>query len=52
MIPLSRSIVLGALAVLLAGCHSVRPAAIATGPHFRILTYNVNWGNAESGCGG
>src|SRR3954466_8140761 len=42
--PLIRFVMLGALAVLLVGCHSVRPAAIATGSHFRVLTYNVNWG--------
>src|SRR5687767_9406268 len=26
------------------GCRSVRVAEEAHGPHFRVLTYNVNWG--------
>lgn len=26
------------------GCHSTRPAEAPAGPHFRILTYNINWG--------
>jgi endonuclease/exonuclease/phosphatase (EEP) superfamily protein YafD len=29
-----------------AGCHSVRPPEPATGPHFTLMTYNVNWGGA------
>lgn len=32
------------MACLLAGCHSPRQAHAPTGPHFRIVTYNVNWG--------
>lgn len=26
------------------GCRSVRPPENASGPHFTVLTYNVNWG--------
>ena len=33
-----------ALCLCFTGCHSVRPAEMATGPHFTVLTYNVNWG--------
>src|SRR5262245_58964916 len=29
---------------LLLGCHSVRKTEVPTGPNFRVLTYNVNWG--------
>src|SRR5437879_5320851 len=32
------------LAFLLTGCHSTRPLQTPTAAHFRILTYNVNWG--------
>jgi endonuclease/exonuclease/phosphatase family metal-dependent hydrolase len=32
------------LLALLTGCHSVRQAEAPAGPHFRLLTYNVNWG--------
>jgi len=32
------------LATLLTGCHSTRQAEAPVGPHFRVLTYNVNWG--------
>jgi len=32
------------LLVIAAGCHSVRPPEQATTPHFRLMTYNVNWG--------
>jgi endonuclease/exonuclease/phosphatase family metal-dependent hydrolase len=39
-----RSILISLLAVLLAGCHSIRRAENPTGPHFRVLTYNINWG--------
>ena len=38
---------LASLAALATGCHSTRPAATPAGPHFRILTYNVNWGGAR-----
>jgi endonuclease/exonuclease/phosphatase family metal-dependent hydrolase len=38
------SILISFLAVLLAGCHSIRRAEIPSGPHFRVLTYNINWG--------
>jgi endonuclease/exonuclease/phosphatase (EEP) superfamily protein YafD len=34
---------LGLLA-LATSCHSVRPPEPATGPHFALMTYNVNWG--------
>jgi endonuclease/exonuclease/phosphatase (EEP) superfamily protein YafD len=32
------------LTIFLTGCHSVRIAQIPSGPHFTLLTYNVNWG--------
>jgi vancomycin resistance protein VanJ len=32
------------LSLCLAGCSSVRPTETALGPHFTVLTYNVNWG--------
>lgn len=35
----------GALLSLCAcGCRSVRPAETVSSPHFKVLTYNVNWG--------
>ncbi len=37
-------LVLLGTACLLAGCRSPRQAHAPTGPHFRIVTYNVNWG--------
>jgi endonuclease/exonuclease/phosphatase family metal-dependent hydrolase len=39
-----RSILISLLAVFLAGCHSIRRAEFPSGPHFRALTYNINWG--------
>jgi len=39
-----RSTLISILAGLLVGCHSVRRVEVPTGPHFRVLTYNVNWG--------
>jgi endonuclease/exonuclease/phosphatase (EEP) superfamily protein YafD len=33
----------GAL-ILATGCRSLRPPEIAGAPHFRLMTYNVNWG--------
>jgi endonuclease/exonuclease/phosphatase (EEP) superfamily protein YafD len=30
--------------VVLTGCRSVRPPETARGAHFRLMTYNVNWG--------
>jgi endonuclease/exonuclease/phosphatase family metal-dependent hydrolase len=33
-----------ALVVCASGCRSVRPTETAMGPHFTVLTYNVNWG--------
>ena len=33
-----------ALLIVVTGCHSVRPPEPATGPHFVLMTYNVNWG--------
>jgi hypothetical protein len=33
-----------AILIGLTGCHSVRPFEVPAGPHFSILTYNVNWG--------
>jgi len=30
--------------VLAGGCASVRPVAQPVGPHFSVMTYNVNWG--------
>src|SRR5256885_2684153 len=41
---LIRCVFLAVLAALLAGCHSVQPAAAPIGPHFRVLAYNINWG--------
>lgn len=32
------------LVALFTGCHSVRQAEAPEGPHFGILTYNINWG--------
>ena len=32
------------LILCLTGCRSVRPVETAAGPHFKVLTYNVNWG--------
>jgi endonuclease/exonuclease/phosphatase family metal-dependent hydrolase len=32
------------LAAFLVGCRSTQQAEAPTGPHFRMLTYNVNWG--------
>jgi endonuclease/exonuclease/phosphatase family metal-dependent hydrolase len=37
-------LLLAALAVSAVSCRSTRPAEAPTGPHFAILTYNVNWG--------
>jgi endonuclease/exonuclease/phosphatase family metal-dependent hydrolase len=34
-----------ALVILLCGCATVRKPQVATGPHFRIVTYNVNRGS-------
>lgn len=34
------------LSLLMAGCHSSRAPEPTTGPHFRVMTYNVNWGGA------
>jgi len=33
-----------AVLVLVSGCSSTRPAEKPTGPHLKVLTYNVNWG--------
>lgn len=38
------SIAIVLASVLLSGCHTLRRAEQPTGPHFRVLTYNVNWG--------
>ncbi|HEX5221045.1 MAG TPA: endonuclease/exonuclease/phosphatase family protein, partial [Verrucomicrobiae bacterium] len=35
------------LLVLLCGCSTTRVAPTPTGPHLRVLTYNVNWGGAR-----
>src|SRR6185503_13255644 len=35
------------LAIAGAGCHSLRTPEEPTGPHVRVLTYNVNWGGAR-----
>jgi endonuclease/exonuclease/phosphatase family metal-dependent hydrolase len=32
------------LAALVTGCRSARPSETPIGPHFKALTYNVNWG--------
>jgi len=39
-----RHITLAIAFLLLVGCHSVRHPEAPTGPHFRVLSYNVNWG--------
>jgi endonuclease/exonuclease/phosphatase family metal-dependent hydrolase len=39
-----RNLLFGIALLLLAGCHTVRRASVPAGPHFRVLTYNVNWG--------
>jgi endonuclease/exonuclease/phosphatase (EEP) superfamily protein YafD len=39
-----RQITFGIAFLLLVGCHTIRRAEAPTGPHFRVLTYNVNWG--------
>jgi endonuclease/exonuclease/phosphatase (EEP) superfamily protein YafD len=36
------------LLIVAAGCRSVRPPEPATGPHFTLLTYNVNWGGPRA----
>jgi endonuclease/exonuclease/phosphatase (EEP) superfamily protein YafD len=33
-----------ALLIALTGCQSVRPPETTTGPHFSLMTYNINWG--------
>lgn len=35
---------LATLCLTFTGCHTTRVAETPAGPHFRILTYNVNWG--------
>ena len=32
------------VAAIAAGCSSVRPREVPVGAHFRVMTYNVNWG--------
>jgi endonuclease/exonuclease/phosphatase family metal-dependent hydrolase len=39
-----RHIAVASLVLLLVGCRTIRRAEVPTGPHFRVLTYNVNWG--------
>ena len=39
-----RRFFLAALLVLVCGCSTTRVAQTPTGPHVRMLTYNVNWG--------
>jgi len=41
---MNRVLILTALVTLGAGCRSVQQAESPAGPHFQILTYNVNWG--------
>jgi endonuclease/exonuclease/phosphatase family metal-dependent hydrolase len=41
---MKQHLVLAILAALAAGCHSTRQAETPTGPHVRVLSYNVNWG--------
>ena len=43
----SQCFVILALVVLATGCRSTRQAETPAGPHFRILTYNVNWGGPQ-----
>jgi endonuclease/exonuclease/phosphatase family metal-dependent hydrolase len=42
--PLFGFLLSAALCLCFAGCRSVRPTETAIGPHFKLLTYNVNWG--------
>src|SRR5215213_6686758 len=37
-------ILMSALMILVSGCRTTRMVEIPPGPHFRVLTYNVNWG--------
>ena len=37
-------LLVAAVAGLAAGCARTRPFEKPTGPHVRVLTYNVNWG--------
>ncbi len=47
MIRLQYGVMLALVALGTSGCRSVRTAQAPTGPHFRILTYNVNWGGPQ-----
>src|ERR1044072_1684039 len=42
--PLIACLAGAALSTFLCGCHTGRPVETATGAHFKVLTYNVNWG--------
>ena len=41
---LLKSLFAAGLSAFVLGCRSVRPPEVANGPHFKVLTYNVNWG--------
>src|SRR2546425_274226 len=41
---MKRYLALAALIAIASGCRATRIAQTPIGPHFRILTYNVNWG--------
>jgi endonuclease/exonuclease/phosphatase (EEP) superfamily protein YafD len=43
-IEMKRYVALLAMLALVTGCGATRLAETPTAPHFRILTYNVNWG--------
>src|SRR6476469_7755146 len=41
---MTRCIVVGVIMVFMMGCESARKPETPTGPHFSVLTYNVNFG--------
>src|SRR5258708_7668494 len=43
----ARMVAIGIMALSGFGCHTVRQAEAPVGPHFRVLTYNVNWGGPK-----
>ena len=46
------ALLLAAVAGLAAGCARTRPFEKPTGPHVRVLTYNVNWGGPGAAASG
>jgi len=43
----ARNAVVGIMVLAGCGCHTVRQAESPIGPHFRVLTYNINWGGPK-----